>query len=326
MRFTPAASLLLAACRAAPIPEAQRFPAGTPYRAQEIVLERTRIRYIDVGAGAAANAPTVVLIHGFGASMYSWRRNLTPVAAAGFRVVAFDNRGFGFSDRPPTGYTNAEYARLVVALLDSLRIPEAVLVGHSMGGAIAAEVALTHPERVQGLALLDPAGFGVWQPRLYRVARWPIVGALATGLRGRGFTARLLRSTYADPTKVTEGDVDQYYAPVAQPDYGRALRGALREFRFDALQGRLAAVQAPTLVLWGEQDRLIAPALGARLAAELPRGALVVLPGAGHAIQEEVPDAVNRLLITFLTEGLPRVPADLASAEEGVGVACRSSS
>ncbi len=324
MRSLLVAGLLLAACRAAPIPEAQRFPAGTPFQAREVVLDQTRIRYIDLGTGAEPNAPTVVLIHGLGASMYSWRRNLAPLTAAGFRVVAFDNRGFGFSNRPPAGYTNAAYARLVVALLDSLRIPEAVLVGHSMGGAIAAEVALAHPERVRGLALLDPAGFGVWQPRLYRVARWPIVGALATGLRGRGFTARVLRSAYADPGKVTEADVDQYYAPVAQRDYGRALRGVLREFRFDALPGRLAAVRAPTLVLWGEQDRWIPPAVGRRLAAELPRGALVVLPGAGHAIQEEAPDAVNHLLITFLTEGLPRVPADLASRADHSNSSTRS--
>jgi pimeloyl-ACP methyl ester carboxylesterase len=265
---------------------------------------------IDTGQGAP-----VVFIHGFGASLYSWRKTMPAVVAAGYRVIAFDNRGFGFSDKPGPaggGYRNAAYARLVVALLDSLHLSSAVLVGHSMGGAIAAEVALRHPDRVRGLVLIDAAGFGVRWPGILKVGRWPGVGGVATALRGRWVTERLLRSTYADPSKVTEEDVNQYYAPVPEPGYGRALRGVLREFRFDTLVGRLGAVAAPTLVIWGAADRWISVRDGSRLATELPRGAFVVLPNTGHAAPEESPEDVNRLLITFLKEGLPRVPENLA--------------
>src|SRR5258708_30472904 len=104
-----------------------------------------------VGTGRGTS---VVLIHGFGASVYSWRKTLSPVLTAGYRVIAFDNRGFGFSDKPAPRsrgpgredlYTNAAYALLVVALLDSLNLPSAVLLGHSMGGALAAEAALRFP-------------------------------------------------------------------------------------------------------------------------------------------------------------------------------------
>src|SRR5438128_12669584 len=124
-------------CRGPAIPESQRFPAGTAFTAREIRVEGTRIRYVETGHGIA-----VVLLHGLGASLYAWRKNLAPIAAAGFRVIAFDNRGFGLSDKPPAPYDNAAYAQLAVALMDSLEIPAAVLVGHSMGGAIAAEVAM----------------------------------------------------------------------------------------------------------------------------------------------------------------------------------------
>ena len=141
------------ACRAPQIPEDQRYPAGSPFRAQYRVVDGTRLRMIDTGQGAP-----VVFIHGFGASIYSWRKTLPAVLAAGYRVIAFDNRGFGFSDKPASGYGNAAYARLVVALLDSLNLPSAVLVAHSMGGAIAAEVALRYPARVRGLVLIDAAG------------------------------------------------------------------------------------------------------------------------------------------------------------------------
>jgi pimeloyl-ACP methyl ester carboxylesterase len=301
-----------AACRAPQIPVEQRYPAGSPFRAQYRVVDGTRLRMIDTGQG-----PPVVFIHGFAASIYSWRKTLPAVLTAGYRVIAFDNRGFGFSDKPADDYGNVAYARLVVALLDSLRLPSAVLVGHSMGGAIAAEVALRYPARVRGLVLIDAAGFGVRWPGILKVGRWPGAGGVATAIRGRWVTERLLRFMYANPNKVTEQDVEQYYAPVPEPGYGRALRGVLREFRFDTLVGRLGAVAAPTLVVWGAEDRLIPVRDGSRLAAELPRSVFAVIPRTGHVAPEESPDEVNELLISFLKEGLPRIPTNLALSDAG---------
>ena len=302
--------LLLSACRAGPIPPAARYPAGTPFVARDIRLEGSNIRYIDAGRGTP-----VIFLHGLGASMYLWRGNLAPVESAGFRVLAFDNRGFGSSEKPARGYGNTDYARLLVAFMDSLHIPDAVLVGHSMGGAIAAECAIAYPSRVRGLVLIDAAGFGVRQPLMLRIAGWPVIGALVSGLRNRWATDRILRSTYADPNKVRPEDVDQYYAPVAEPEFGRALRGVLREFRFDALPGRLADVQIPALVLWGAQDELIPPRVGRALASELPRVAYLAVPNAGHALPEEVPLEVNRLVVAFLKEGVPAPPPNLAARQ-----------
>lgn len=299
----------LVGCRASALPESQLFPAGTDFTARYLLVDGARIRYIDAGHGAP-----VIFLHGLGASMYAWRRNLPAVAAAGFRVVAFDNRGFGLSDKPAAPYDNAAYARLAVGLMDSLRLTDAVLVGHSMGGAIAAEVAIEYPQRVRGLVLVGSAGLGAREPFLFRMARWPMLGRLALVFRGRGFTGRLLRATYFDPNKVTEADVDQYYAPVAQSEYGRALVGVLRQFRCAALGGRLDHIAAPTVVLWGEEDRWVPIALGRALAAGITRSAFVSVPRAGHSVQEEAAGEVNHLIIRFLKDGLPRIPADLASA------------
>jgi len=291
------------------LPEAQLFPAGTQLTARYVRVDGARIRYVDAGRG-----PPVVLLHGLGASMYAWRKNVGAMAAAGFRVIAFDNRGFGLSDKPAVPYDNAAYARLAIALLDSLGISDVVLVGHSMGGAIAAEVAIEYPQRVRGLVLVGSAGLGAREPLLFRVARWPVLGPAVLGFRGRGFTARLLKATYFDPSKVTESDVDQYYAPVAQPAYGRALRAVLRQFHFDGLEGRLDKIEAPTVVLWGEEDRWVPLGLGRALAAGITRSAFVSVPHAGHSVQEEAPDEVNHLVIRFLKDGLPQVPRDLALA------------
>lgn len=301
--------LCATACRARSIPEAQRYPAGTPFRAQYRTIDGSRLRLIDTGNGGGQ---PVVLIHGIGASMYNWRYALPPLVTAGYRVIAFDNRGFGFSEQPAHGYHNADYVRLVVALLDSLGISSAVLVGHSMGGTIAAEVALTHPDRVRGLVLIDAAGYGMRWPGVLTLARWPFIGGIATAFRGRWVTRRIVRSTFADPSRVTESDVDQYYASVAEPNFGRALRGVLREFRFDSLGGRLARVQTPTLILWGDADRWIPASVGARFARELPRSEFVVVERSGHNAHEESPGRVNRLLLDFLKEGLSRIPENVA--------------
>ena len=301
------ATLFVGACRATPIPPAERYPAGTTFQTRYLTLDGTRIRYLDAGRGVP-----VIFLHGLGASIYTWRNNLAPVESAGFRVIAFDNRGFGSSGKPPTGYSNEEYAHLVTALMDSLELPDAVLVGHSMGGAIAAEVAISFPTRVRGLVLIDAAGAGIRAPMLLRMAQVPLLVTALSGLRGRWITGAILKSTYSDPSKVSSGDVDQYYAPVAEPEFGRALRAVLKEFRFDALLGRLTGVDVPALAVWGERDRWVPPRLGKELAAELPRVAYVQVARAGHCAQEEAPEEVNRLLIAFLREAIGHAPANLA--------------
>jgi pimeloyl-ACP methyl ester carboxylesterase len=179
-----------------------------------------------------------------------------------------------------------------------------------MGAAIAGEVALAHPTRVNGLVLVAPAGYG---PFTLRAARWPIVGRVGVLLLARPTVGSTLRSLYADPRRVSEADIDQYYAAVATPGYKAALQQVLRHFSFEALRGRLGALPAPTLVLWGPADRVIPFAAAAGLVQELPRSAFFTVGDAGHNVQEEQPVAVNRFLIDFLRNGLPAVPPDLAA-------------
>jgi pimeloyl-ACP methyl ester carboxylesterase len=147
---------------------------------------------------------------------------------------------------------------------------------------------------------------------MLRVAHWPIVGALFDRARGRAATAGILKALYAVPSRVTAEDVDQYYAPLAEPAFDRGLRGVLRQFRFDGLRGRLGGLTTPTLVMWGTQDRLIPASVGQAMVAELPHAFLVRFPDAGHALPEEAPEAFNQALLGFLQGGLPVPPEDLA--------------
>ncbi len=110
----------LAPARLGPSRSTRRYPAGTPLVAHYVRVQGTRIRYTDTGSGTP-----VLFIHGLGESMYAWRQNWEPVTAAGFRVIAFDNRGFGFSEKPDTGYSNASYTHVVLGLMDALGLPDA---------------------------------------------------------------------------------------------------------------------------------------------------------------------------------------------------------
>ena len=120
----------------------------------------------------------------------------------------------------------------------------------------------------------------IWRHQHF--SSFPGVGGILAAFRGRWITARLLRSTFAHPQLVREEDVDQYYAPIAGPDFGRALRGVLAHFRSDALRGRLGAISKPALVLWGEDDRWIPLWIGRAMALDLaPYGIRVnaLVPG-----------------------------------------------
>src|SRR5258708_13725425 len=111
-----------------------------------------------------------------------------------------------------------------------------------MGGAIAAETALRGPSRVRGLVLVDAAGLGTSGALGVRAAHGPVLGPVAVSLRSRWVAAELLRSTYAYPSKGTEADIHQYYAPVAAPHFARAPRGLPRQLRFHALPGPPATI------------------------------------------------------------------------------------
>lgn len=309
MRRAALLLVLLGACAPRPIPPAARYPAGTPFVARYTRVLGTRIRFVDAGTGIP-----VIFVHGLGESIYAWRQNLEPVAAAGYRVIAFDNRGFGFSDKPDTGYSNAAYTQLLLGFMDALGLPDAVLVGHSMGGEVAAEVARSAPRRVRGLVLIDAAGVGIRAPKLLHLAGVAGVEQLALALAPRWAVTVALRSTYANPALIEPGDLDQYYAPVMEPGFSHAFAQVLAHFRFEALRNRLADVETSTLLIWGGRDRWIPPEFGARLATELPRCAFVVVPAAGHAAQEEAAGRVNALILSFLKQGVPHAPLDLAVA------------
>ncbi len=279
------------------------FPDGyAGCAARDVSLaDGTRLRLVESGD---AHAPPILLVHGFGASAYQWRFTLPVIAAAGFHVIAPDLPGHGFSQ---LAFSNGEYSRGVYArrmwqLLDALGVTCAPIVGHSMGGAIAAEMAWQHSERVARLALLSPAGFGLVPERM-RVLRYipDALAPLARPLASRAAATLVLGDVYGPDGGWTPRDEEELLAPYAQPGIYRALLRTLKEFDFRLhSNAQLAQLPSGTLIVFGTHDAVVRPVDIAARVKLVPAGRLVMLSRIGHLPQVEAANEVGRLLLEFV--------------------------
>lgn len=266
---------------------------------EELVsIAGVRVRWRRAGAGEP-----VLLLHGMGASLYSFRHQL-PALAGRFEAHAFDWPGYGRSDQPlDFDYSPSGYSRFLLAALDRLGAGAATLVGNSMGGLVALWTALHHPERVKRLVLIGTPVYPADRPHILWPLRWPVVGRLYQAVIGRWAVPFVARSCFVDKSVVD--------APMLE-EYGHAFRGregahAVATFLRRAVPPdpeayfrRYRELPHATLVLRGSHDGVVAQASVERFAAEHPRAKLVVLPGLGHAPHEERPEQVNPYLLEFL--------------------------
>jgi len=235
-----------------------------------------------------------VLLHGNPASTYSWRKVMGPLAAR-YRIHVIDLPGFGFSDKPDdASYDTPWLAGAVLGYLDAERIPRAVLVGNSMGGAVATEAAILRPERVAALVLLGAAGLPEAEvdgrPLSYRVLAWPVIGPVLRELPARGRVRAGLRKAVYDPSIITDADVDAYYAPLRSSGGTNAFLARLDQKTPEDRAARVRTIRAPTLVITGDTDRLVPPATARRYHELIAGSELLVLEQTGHVPQEERPE------------------------------------
>ncbi|MBX6332338.1 MAG: alpha/beta hydrolase [Gemmatimonadaceae bacterium] len=293
--------------------ESELFPAGVPGLTSRFVAlpSGLRVRVVE-GSATVVDAPPVLLLPGWGCSAYLYRHNIGALAAAGFRPIAVELKGQGLSDKPAAReeYTLDSLTAHVLEVLDALGLERAMLVGVSLGGAIATRVALRAPDRVTALVLLNAVGLA--RVRLVALARL-LPGALAPvlpRLARRWMFALALRAVYGDLGRPTRRDVDQYYAPARDPAFVRSLWWLLHEIDWRVLDARaVRALRPPVLAISGTRDRLIPPRGVDALLQNAPDAQLVLIAGAGHAVVEEAPEAVNRAVIDFLVSH--RVPAPM---------------
>ena len=281
-----------------PVPATGGWLVRAGLEARFETIDTVPIRYVRAGSG-----PPVVLVHGFGSSIYSWK-DVLPALATGHDVVALDLPGFGGSGIPER-LSPDHLPRAVLGVMDRLGIERASLAGNSLGGATALWVAAARPERVDRLVLIDSAGLRLDpqdRPLLLRLLSLPgasLVGRLPVRRLVAGWA---VRSAFFDPGRVTHERLDEYVAPALRPRAAEAAVTLAREP--DPTSGGFGAhlerIHAPTLVIWGREDRWIPVEDAQRFATALPDVRAVVLERCGHVPQEECPTDVVRLMVDFL--------------------------
>jgi pimeloyl-ACP methyl ester carboxylesterase len=266
-----------------------------------IDVDGVRVHYQETGD---PNAPALLLIHGFASSTLVWSKVFLPLAQAGFRVIALDMLGYGYSAKPRKGeYTIAGQAKVVTGLLDCLDIPRALFIGSSYGGAVAATCALDYPDRVEKLVLVGtvnnnrPLAF-----KLMRVFGAPLFGDVVSPLLigSRRLLRRRMKQVYDRHSWVLdERRVEARHLPLRAAGTQRAIIRTVRGWKAERISRDAHLIRQPTLLLWGENDREIPLADGERLHAEIPGSRMIVFLNCGHLPHEEYPEAFTDLVVDF---------------------------
>lgn len=250
-----------------------------------------QLRVVEAGSGQP-----IVLLHGYGESLVAWQGVFEHLASRA-RVIALDLPGFGLSSKPRSGYQTDSIAAAVVGAMRALNVDSAVLVGHSLGGAVAAAVTVAAPGRVRALVLVDAA----------------LVPPRALPGSDSSATARLMRATVTQyeimrtrftsphaPSWLAESDSALGYAPAADSSYASALEAVLREFDFGWLTSdRAAAIRVPVLIIWGRFDQVIPLEDGRRLASAIPGARFSLIERSWHRPHVERPAETARAIADF---------------------------
>lgn len=253
----------------------------------------------------------IILLHGSNADLHTWEQWVEGLKDT-HRVIRFDQVGHGLTGPDPQGdYSRANYASDVIEVADALGIDQFILGGNSMGGKHALAVASSYPDRVAGLilvdaggapqaeveALMDPAGLEDDAKSRgggnigFTIARMPGVNLIAEHITPRSLIQQSLEQSVSNKAVVTEEAVDRYWQLLRYPG-NRAATMARFSSDYEALtKDQIAAITAPSLILWGVEDRLIPVEAGQWLDQTMPSSSLVVYPKIGHLPHEEAPEA-----------------------------------
>jgi pimeloyl-ACP methyl ester carboxylesterase len=256
----------------------------------------------------AGHGPAVVLVHGLGGFGESWRPTIDALASRA-TVFAVDLPGFGRSAKPRTSYRLGFFARALHGFMDGLALGQASLVGHSLGAAVAVTYALTHPARVERLAVVAGLvpGFTFQMSVGYRVITVPVLGeALALCGRASLFKAAVARCFHTPRREVVDFLVDHDYPERTSPDARAAWLATARHIRADFVEHRadyrraIATLDLPVLLVHGRQDPAVPPPHATEVAAGFPRAGLRWVDACGHFPHLEHDRVVNGWLAEFL--------------------------
>lgn len=255
--------------------------------------------------GNPTDSLPLVLIHGTGSSLHTFEA-WAAALRENRRVVRMDLPGFGLTGPfPDRNYSMEQYVQFVAAFLAARDIGHCILAGNSLGGQIAWNFTLEHPDRVAKLILIDASGYAIKStsvPLAFKIARTPVLNKILTFITPRAVVASSVLNVYADKSKVTDALVDRYF--------DLSLRGGNRQALIDRMQmpfdsgavRQIKTIHQPTLILWGDQDGLIPLESAYRFQKDLPNDTLVILKNSGHVPMEEDPEESLEAVLGFIAK------------------------
>lgn len=296
-----AAALVCAGC-AGPTPSyvslAERY---ANQESQWLTLGDLRVHYRDEGP---RQAPTLVLVHGFAASLHAWEPWVQRLKRD-YRIISLDLPGHGLTESK-AGYrvSPSRQVQVIDDLTRALGVDRFVIAGNSMGGAVAWRYTLANPDKVRGLVLVDAAGWPREGAAAGRPGGWllrnPLSRAVMKSINIRPIAERGLKLAYLDPSLTTPALIDRYVSLLSAPGHKDVLLTQEVEDQ-NVTPQEFQRIQAPTLVMTGEQDEIVPPADAKAFAAHIPGARLISYPGVGHLPMEQIPDRSAEDLRAFLT-------------------------
>ncbi|MBE9504394.1 MAG: alpha/beta hydrolase [Proteobacteria bacterium] len=250
---------------------------------------------------------TLIFIHGFGVSLYTWRRLVRPLSEQ-FKVILIDLKGFGKSPKPEDKhYSVYLQASLLVQFIKRQDIKKMTIVGHSYGGGISLIASLyfmnRDRERLKRLILLDSVAYEQVLPPFVHILRIPLVGRASVLIPARVQVLSMMKEAYLDEKQITKEAVSAYSKPLDEPGGRHAIIETARQMipaDLDKLSRRYGEIDIPVLIVWGLEDSIIPLQFGERLNNDLPDSRLEIIKNCGHAPQEEKPKETIRIFIDFL--------------------------
>jgi pimeloyl-ACP methyl ester carboxylesterase len=285
--------LVISAVAQAKRPPFQPEPYWAPSRTVEV--DGVAAAYLEAGTG-----PVLLLVHGWAGNIYNWKEVIGPLSQ-NFRVLAVDLPGSGQSGCDvKVKYTTTAYADFLAHFLDALKIPKASVLGNSMGGQVAAEFALNHPDRTLKLILCDAAGAGNF-PGLFQLAGVLVTNRTVVPLIHLVFPVKEDKlAGQPESERLRVRLAEERYTSDARACTGRALAASMKSMVRSNLSDRLGQIQAPTLVIWGSNDDLLPVKTADIFAAKIPGASKVIITGGVHTPMQWRPAEFVSAITSFL--------------------------
>lgn len=272
--------------------------------AAELTHTKITIDQVDIHCEAAiSQKPALVLVHGFMSSTFTFRKIL-PMLSKHFSVLAIDLPGFGQSEKSVSFvYSYENYAKLIIKCMDHFEINHAAIIGHSMGGQIALNVAKLAPDRVSKLVLLGSSGY------LNKAKKYMVLSTylpffdkfIYYYIKKRG-VKRALENVFYDSASVTTDLIHEFGKPLKDRNMYKSLARLLRYREGDLSSEQLQFISVPSLLIWGEEDKVVRLHVGEKLKRDLPEAELITFKHSGHLITEERPQEVSDTIHHFLQQ------------------------